>query len=40
MLKVRGSKSAVICQMSNYQILKVNPGFYILINEAGNVHVT
>jgi hypothetical protein len=40
MPKVQGSESAAVYQMSNYQILNMNPGFYILINEAGNVHVT
>jgi hypothetical protein len=36
MLKVQGSKCAAIYQMSNYQILKHDPGFYILIDKAGN----
>jgi hypothetical protein len=39
MLKVQGSKSAAIYQMNNYQILNMNPGFYILINKAGSVSV-
>jgi len=35
-LKVWGYKISAVYQMSNFQILNVNSGFYILINKAGN----